>query len=239
MKITALSDLHGFLPELNETDLVIIAGDFSPLDIQQNKKSMKQWIETTFIDWLKSLKAKKIIFIAGNHDFVCTPEIMVLPTLNFEFDFYFDFFKPLLSEHCLSDKVSYLCNNQIEFEGLKIYGCPNVVGLTGWAFGDSERTGVYKKITECDILVTHQPPKIGGLGKVKLNNLIKEFGSMNLLNAIKSVKPKFVFCGHIHGGNHEKVILKHNDGQETILYNVSIKDEDYKPTFQPLEIEVL
>ena len=71
------------------------------------------------------------------------------------------------------------------------------------------------------------------------NNLIKEFGSMNLLNAIKSVKPKFVFCGHIHGGNHEKVILKHNDGQETILYNVSIKDEDYKPTFQPLEIEVL
>ena len=49
LKIAAISDIHGFLPEITEpADVLLIAGDISPLHIQFNKPAMKIWIETEF-----------------------------------------------------------------------------------------------------------------------------------------------------------------------------------------------
>ncbi|MBQ5449611.1 MAG: hypothetical protein IIT57_06185 [Treponema sp.] len=40
MKITAISDMHGYFPEIEQTDLLLICGDFSPLEIQTKIERM-------------------------------------------------------------------------------------------------------------------------------------------------------------------------------------------------------
>lgn len=59
-KITCISDLHGFSPDLPGGDLLIIAGDMTARD------SPQEW--TKFFQWLEAQKYRKKIFIAGNHD---------------------------------------------------------------------------------------------------------------------------------------------------------------------------
>lgn len=69
LKICAISDLHGYLPEINEhADIMIIAGDVSPLYLQFNKKAMDIWLKTKFANWIKKLPVEKVYLIAGNHD---------------------------------------------------------------------------------------------------------------------------------------------------------------------------
>ena len=45
MKIAGISDLHGYLPNIEKSDILLIAGDISPLNIQFNKPEMKKWLE--------------------------------------------------------------------------------------------------------------------------------------------------------------------------------------------------
>ena len=68
MKICAISDLHGFLPELKPCDLVIICGDSVPLEFQMSSRRTKKWYTNTFAEWANNLSCEKVIFIAGNHD---------------------------------------------------------------------------------------------------------------------------------------------------------------------------
>ena len=71
MKICAISDLHGFLIDYIEPcELVLICGDIVPLYMQRNKPQCEKWLKTVFADWIKSLPCKKVVFTAGNHDFV-------------------------------------------------------------------------------------------------------------------------------------------------------------------------
>ena len=46
---------------------------------------------------------------------------------------------------------------------------------------------------------------------------------------------KYNFCGHIHTGTHGGITT---DECNTIFYNVSIKDEDYKVAFKPTYVEI-
>ena len=53
MKIIAISDLHGYLPTIEEqADIMLIAGDISPLKIQGMKTLMKEWMEEEFVPWI-------------------------------------------------------------------------------------------------------------------------------------------------------------------------------------------
>ena len=38
--------------------------------MQRNKPQCEKWLKTVFADWIKSLPCKKVVFTAGNHDFV-------------------------------------------------------------------------------------------------------------------------------------------------------------------------
>ena len=69
MRLIAISDLHGNLPEIKEqADIMIIAGDISPLYIQGRKSNMTNWLKNEFIDWINSLNVETVYLIAGNHE---------------------------------------------------------------------------------------------------------------------------------------------------------------------------
>jgi Icc-related predicted phosphoesterase len=237
MIITALSDNHGYLPKIEKTDLLLIAGDWSPLEIQTDAYYMRQWLDECLMHWFKEIPAEKIIFIAGNHDFICDQRFLEIPLLNAQtVTFEKDIVNPLLKKHKLTNKVKYLCNSSTTYNGLKIYGCPYVESLRGWAFSQAEYTTTYLNIKKCDILITHQPPLIGDLGKCVIKGISHEFGSYGLLNAVIRKRPKLAFCGHIHDGNHKPVIYNHNDGTITQLFNVAIKDDNYDIVRKPIVI---
>ena len=68
LRVAAISDLHGHFPEMIEpADILLIAGDISPLEIQFNKPKMKKWLLTEFAYWINSLPVDKVFLIPGNH----------------------------------------------------------------------------------------------------------------------------------------------------------------------------
>ena len=69
MKIAAISDLHGYLPEIEECDVLCICGDITPLEIQRNYLKTEEWITEIFLTWIKKLPCDKVFLVGGNHDF--------------------------------------------------------------------------------------------------------------------------------------------------------------------------
>ena len=72
MKFLAVSDLHGWLPEIREEfDLLMIPGDVCP-DMYGVEYSQIDWFSGVFIPWINNLPFKhawsKVIFVPGNHD---------------------------------------------------------------------------------------------------------------------------------------------------------------------------
>ena len=117
--------------------------------------------------------------------------------------------------------------------------------MSGWgpAF-EEKRPGLLKErfaeIPEgLDVLLTHSPPRLEGSDiDMSLDTMSPHFGSKDLTEAIRRVKPRYVFCGHIHTGDHNPAILSHADGSVTIVRNVSRLDEDYKVRYEPYLFEL-
>lgn len=238
MKITAVSDLHGYLPEIKDTDLFVIAGDWSPLEIQRDTIYMQQWIVDCFLPYLKEVPAEKVVFIAGNHDFVCDDEYNFYDLLfQTKKSFKKHFLRSQLIKLNIENKVKYLENSYTIYNHVKIYGCPYVFGCDGWAFANAQIRMSYFSIPKCDILVTHQPPRFNKIGSTVIKGIEKDFGSTELLDKIEQIEPSIVFCGHIHNGDHSSQVMRHKDGKETLLLNCSIKDENYNVAFLPQEVE--
>lgn len=212
MKILAMSDLHGYLPAVEgQYDLMIIAGDVLPLEIQTNTYLSYCWLTQDFKIWCDSIDVKMVVLVPGNHDFV---------------------FEELTNWFEISDKINVLINRKIVFQGKTIFGCPYTT-MNTWAF-HREKYRTYKKMipTGIDILVTHQPPLYNGLGMVEYDNGdIKECGCPKLMERIIDINPELVICGHIHSGNHSDVRLGN-----IRLYNVSLLDEQYTVQYHPKRI---
>lgn len=235
MKVTAISDLHGYLPDIEPTDLLLIAGDWSPLEIQNKIFCMREWIADILVPWFNSIQAEKIVFIAGNHDFICDERVVAfIDKPNFEKDLL----NPLLRKYKLLKKVKYLCNSYTKYKGIKIYGCPFVEGCRGWAFSHPYVEVIYNDIPKCDILLTHQPPMYRGVGKISIDGIEAELGSWTLYEVLQRVRPNYMFCGHIHNGDHNPQVLHHSDIKKTVIQNCSIKDEDYLPTHPIITMEI-
>jgi len=232
LKIVAISDLHGYLPEIIESaDIMLIAGDISPLNIQFNKPEIKKWLETEFAYWIKSLPVDKVYLIAGNHDA------------------YFEGINSLniaaLKEQC-DFKLIYLENNYIihrhDGEEFRIFGTPYCHIFGSWPFMREDLYMEKKFLAipeECDIIISHDPPyNIGKVDQIlestRWNRGTPEsVGNPPLAKQLAKTKFKLLVCGHIHSGDHN--IFEFNGGK---VVNVSIKNENYQPIYEPFYITI-
>ena len=246
LKIVAISDIHGDLPELPECDVVCCAGDISPLEYQTDQTQMLGWFYLVFLPWVESLPCKKFVMVAGNHDFFLQN---IHRRLIDESDGYrrytwrsaSDVMKKLLPGNLRGkyNKLVYLCDSSYEYEGHRFYGTPWIRDLSGWAFYQDNDSLMekYRNIPkQCDVIITHMPPKIEGLGEVIQGgcfNTGTDYGSPELAEVLKTRDFKYALCGHVHSGQHLPVDF---DGKK--LVNVSLKNEDYKESYYPFEFEI-
>ncbi len=213
MKIVALSDMHGQLPEtMPAADLVLIAGDITPVS-NHGLDFQKTWLDTTFRTWLKQIPARKIIGVAGNHDFI------------FE-----------RSPERVPDDLpwTYLQDAGTTWQGLNIWGTPWQPWFFDWAFnGDPERLRKQWALIPqgTDILVVHGPPRGFGDGVPK-GDYVEQCGCPYLLKRIKEIQPRLVVFGHIHEGRGTWQI------GPTQLANVTLLDVKYRAVYEPYVIEM-
>lgn len=223
MKILALSDLHGYLPEITESaDVLFICGDISPLNIQRNHPRMDAWLKTTFIEWIKNIPVDKVYLVAGNHDI----------TLENRHSLYDTLYK-------LSNwKLVYLENDFVSYDDGKnvytIFGTPYCKIFGNWAFmlEDETLTKLYKQIPDkVDFLLTHDAPyNIGNQDSIlenpRNNYQIEHVGNKPLAKRLSEIEYKMCFHGHIHSSEHTPE--EFNGGK---IVNVSILNERYEPYY--------
>ena len=235
IKICALSDIHGKPPNptsIDPVDVVVICGDTVPLEYQRSNELTEEWFGTEFKDWVKCLRCDRVVIIAGNHDF-------------WMFSKEKEYIKSKFREWCPS-KVVYLQDELYGYNGVTFYGCPWCQGPLNWAFCPGNKyksitsiTPYYEQIPECELLLTHQPPKIGDLGvSFYWDPVYKaDWSSDDLRLNIKDKNILVNFCGHVHSGKHERIeypVL----GCDTIFYNVSILNERYITEYDPRYIQI-
>lgn len=208
MIIDCISDLHGFYPELEGGDLLIIAGDLTAND------SEAAYLK--FFDWLSDANYSKKIVVAGNHDNKIQEGIIEIRSVG---------------------PISYLCDSGTEFEGLKIWGSPWTKTFLGMnpnckAFTVDTEEELAEKWAlipaDVDILVTHSPP-YGILDKTRRGEHV---GSLSLRNEVMGrINPKLHVLGHIHGcgGRDMKTSITH-------YINASLLDDFYEPVNKPIRV---
>ena len=233
MKVVAISDIHGHLPkDLPEGDVLCIAGDILPLDVQNNDIKSVSWLLLDFKPWAEALPFKKVIFVAGNHDFVFE---RMGPATNHTGA---EVMKMLLGNHKKDSKLVYLQDSSFEFEGKRFYGTPWIEDLERWAFYASPEDLKKKWSTipkKCDVFISHMPPRRSGLGQVLQPgwNYGNDYGSQLLAEVLSTRDIKHAICGHVHSGQHAE--MEYNG---CIYTNVSLKDEDYKVKYWAYEFEI-
>ena len=72
MRIVALSDQHGFLPDVPPCDLLIVAGDvcpdrFGPFMAVHDPSQQQAWFDRTVRPWLAATPATHKLLTWGNH----------------------------------------------------------------------------------------------------------------------------------------------------------------------------
>lgn len=224
MKILATSDMHGNLEglSLDGIDVALLAGDIAPLhgfSVWHVHDQLK-WMNQKFSNWCSKWPSCKVVFIPGNHDLFPIAKCKFnRPDINF-------------SLH-LPDNAYMLIDQEIDINGLKIYGTPWVPIISyRWAFEADHQTlaSKFNAIPEnLDILLTHAAPRHSMLD-ISLENGIDsiKFGSGELTEAVISKKPKIMVCGHIHSGLHKTMKLG-----ETDVRNVSRVNESYDAAYEP------
>lgn len=225
MKITAISDLHGFLPDdLPGGHLLILAGDYTRAD------KVKEWVE--FYQWINKQNYEKIVYIGGNHDgflsYGC--DNVLGDKIEYQYDKY----------------IEYLCDTGTEFMGYKIWGTPHSLLFPGVNPLCTSFMGTENSIGEkfnlipkgIDILISHSPP-YGILDSVRRFGETKSqsAGSKSLRKAVKRVLPMYSFFGHIHEHGNKGWYLKTRK-EYTFCYNVSYVNRNYEPVNKVLSFEI-
>ena len=221
-----MSDLHGYLPEIDKCDLVLICGDIVSLRSQRYPKSCKKWYTGVFQPWIDSLPCDKVLFIPGNHEV----------GVEGHDDEYKKLFGPYKKATILiHEPYEYLSDDGTFY---KIFGTPYCKVFGNWAYmrPNSDLKEKFSEIPEgLDILLTHDVAY--GYADQSLQDIgygtDTHFGTVELRDAILEKKPKYHFSGHIHTADHNLIMIG-----DTKHYNVSYLDERYTPVFKPLYLDI-
>jgi len=226
MIISCISDTHGRLPEIDECDIFIHAGDICPAH-NHTRGFQSNWLKDEFNPWLKSIPAKHKIVIAGNHDWI-----------------FYDAKKQVPELDC-----HYLEHESIEIEGLKFFGSPWTKFFCDWAFNFKENDRkqaerYWKQIPDdTDILITHGPPLSFGDSVYSMyGGTVVRAGDKQLRDRVFEIKPKIHVFGHIHQADYddeERIVeFDYCSGGKTAFYNVSVLNEEYRLVGKPTVFEV-
>ncbi len=228
MKVMAISDMHGHLEGIDPMDaeLVLVAGDFAPLEGWSYIDLCNQvyWVQHRFCAWCADYPGIQFRVIPGNHDL-------------------FAQYPDERDNVRWPDNVRMLIDEEDEVGGLRLYGTPWVPHINGcWAFEEGAPGELAERFAAIphglDVLLVHSPPRIP---RKKVDVSIAwnspHFGSKDLANEIAQKRPRFVFCGHIHTGDHARAVIDHGDSKTTV-FNVSRLNEDYKVAYEPLRLEI-
>jgi Icc-related predicted phosphoesterase len=168
-----------------------------------------------FLEWFDGIKGyEHKIFIAGNHDFgfqdnpnLCAKLLQDYPT------------------------VTYLEDNSVIIDGIKIYGSPWQPRFYNWAFNVDRGWDIaqkWEKIPmDTDILITHGPLH----GILDSTYAGQRVGCEDLYKKVMEIKPKVHACGHIHYDYG----MKEMDGMTFI--NACSLGEDYMYQNGPITLD--
>ena len=185
MKIVAVSDLHGRLPEIPPCDVLVIAGDLCPdtymdgrlvvgFDPDLSRIQQQQWLREVYRPWERQVPANRILMTPGNHDWITRmPE-------GFRTEFFVD--------------------DGTEAFGMTFWFTPWIPRVTGtWNY---EAIPTHRSMSAdmipvgVDVLVSHAPAE--GVADVTYTN--ESAGCRFLRIAVQQKQPKYHFFGHIHEG---------------------------------------
>ena len=140
-----------------------------------------------------------------------------------------------LKEHC-----TYLDEEMVEVEGLRIFGSPRSPEFMGWAFpifpddihhwdqAISKACGTEKPV---DIIMTHGP--VVGHGSLTYSGA--EAGDKQLE---ETVKTKFVPALSVAGHIHEGYSCSQDTETKTVFLNASSLDRMYRPVNRCMVVEI-
>lgn len=208
MKIVAVADLHGRLPDIPPCDVLILAGDTAPdfiapgpmrrgIDADYARVRQWEWLDASFRAWEAKQPAKYIFKTPGNHD-------------------WFQKLPDGLRTRLLIDESATVPDEDTGVD-VTLYGTPWVPPCGDWNYqaGRSLRQGIFDEIPAAvDILIAHSPAHMVG-DRCHSGDRI---GCSELRAAIQRKRPRAVFFGHCHEG--------YRDGREyrlgdTTLYHCS------------------
>lgn len=203
MRLVIVSDTHNQLSKFDipDGDVLLHCGDFC------GRGDMNE-LQRFHADLL-SLPHKHKVVIAGNHDW--------------PFEIANDAARAVL------EGVTYLQDDGIVIEGVKIYGSPWQPAFMNWAFNlpraGRELAQKWALIPDdTDILMTHGPP-YGILDRTRTG---RQVGCELLRKRVETIKPRLHCFGHIHEAYGEEQL------NETLFVNASSVNLSYQPWNKPV-----
>lgn len=230
------SDLHGYLPNIPECDLLLIAGDVTPA-WNHERQFQADWLRSEFKDWMADQPARTVIWTGGNHDFVL---------------------QDWRNKPHKRQEIGglYLDNSWLEIPGLgdlngfdrnfKIWGSPMSNKFGNWCHmrPEDQLAEIWRTIPrDIDVLMVHGP--VYGYGdlvpamswsaeKRGWVNHGEHVGSTSLYNQLNYEEwpnLKLIVSGHIHEA------FGHYQFKNYDVYNVAYLDGEYRPTNEPVVID--
>ena len=206
IKFVCIADTHNMHDEIDipDGDVLLVAGDFT---MKGRPREIRK-----FNLFLESLPHEYKVLIAGNHDFLFERE-------------------PQKAQALLTNCI-YLEDSSINISKIKIYGTPWQPWFMDWAFNLPRGNIIKEKWDmipkDTDILITHGPP-YSICDKTIHGN---PEGCVDLLNAVRRLKPKYHIFGHIH-----EAYGINKEGKTTYI-NASSVNVQYKPQYPPITFEL-